>query len=102
MLKLHIVRSSGKEHHFSISTCYESLQITNPRKGYIETYHWKGGNMGYEEESLYKYHAHYEDWLLIKVTTNAPGYRTTIDRPDVPTGISGREYPRQKRKPRRK
>ncbi len=96
--QLHMVRGCGKKLRFNMKIGFEQLLIHNPSTGSLETYYSMGGNNGFEEQSLYRYDPKYDDWILIETTTTSRYYPTTVERADIPTGISGREYPKPLRK----
>lgn len=92
-----LIRGRGKRQQFEIGVGFESMVISSSRRGIIETWQWKGGNTGFEIETIYEYNTSYDDWIEIKMTISSPGEPTEVFRNDVPKGISGREYPKKKK-----
>lgn len=93
-----LVPGAGRERRFDIGVGFESMQITDCKKGCIETYQRKAGNEGYEEVTQYQYSAVYDDWIMKAQTTTADGERPKVYRTKVPTGIGGKEYAKPKKR----
>ena len=91
-----IVRGNGKKYEFNLPLGYESVQISSPKKGFLEIYQWKTGMQGFEQYQTFKFNSEYEILMLQKsVTTNSDGKEETFV-PKKMTGIDGTEYKNEK------
>jgi hypothetical protein len=92
--RVHLICGSGKVYDFAIGVGFESMVISSRKRGWINTYQFKGGNTGFTIWTEYKYDQRYDDWLEVTETVSSPGERTEIYRRTTPMGISGKEYPK--------
>lgn len=69
-----IFLGNGKKQEFNLHLGYEYVQISSPKKGYLEIYQWKTGSQGFEQYETYKFNIELDTWFLQKiVTTNSDG-----------------------------
>lgn len=91
-----IFRGNGKKYEFNLPLGYESVQISSPKKGFLEIYQWKTGMQGFEQYETFKFNPEYEILILQKsVTTNSDGKEETFE-PKQMIGIDGTEYKNEK------
>ena len=87
-----MIRGNGKKNHFYIGVAFESFQISECKKGCIETYQFKEGIEGYEIYCIYKFSRAYDNWILKSKTKFYNNKSRKIFIPKTITGIDGREY----------
>lgn len=87
-----LIRGNGKRFVFSIGVAFQSMEISDCKKGCIETYQWKAGSQGFEEYTIYKYKEEHDNWILQKIETIYNDDTKEIYKPKELMGIDGTSY----------
>ena len=87
-----MARGNGKKYEFNLPLGYESVQISSPKKGFLEIYQWKTGMQGFEQYETFKFNSDYEIFMLQKSVTTATDGKEEIFEPKKMISIDGTEY----------